>query len=512
MTTTNKASPRPLGTGLTNTAIAAMPFGAVGLMQSAAAFGPTATIVGASTAVLVGARAVVRSRPLSARAAARRSARVGSLLTGAPGSRRAGASRIAGASRTRAARHGTGGLLGGSKRGRQFAGVGAGTRAGGTSRATSGTGRSGGSASRNPLAGRTGGSHAAGAGKSSSRRPGGSGGSSESARSGRLRSLLGKVAGGGGKRVTPGGSSGKNKNKGKNKADRGVLRSALSKLFTRASPAARATRKNAKRNARKKRRKLYRKLWRAFKRRMAGRPLRSGERWWHRWRIGRGLSWTARGMGFLSRSLRNLLLFLFALLTISFAAWIDALRRFGDRVGAFSRAAMRALAVPFEGLTLDLARFLHEISGVVHPTDPVTVAPALVEPARTAPRSMDMSDLNITTNLRPLIDAVREASRLGGGDAPHALTVYQWHRDLEELTAAMAELVRADSELAAETLPVSGGAHEITTSFGPAFNTLAAAIQEGTEGWVAANGTRIERLLDDERSKELWDHSTRPDA
>lgn len=285
----------------------------------------------------------------------------------------------------------------------------------------------------------------------------------------------------------------------------------MTKLFTRSSPAARATHKNAKRNARKKRRALYRKLWRSFKRRMAGRPLRSGERWWHRWRIGRGVSRTGRGFGLLYRSVRNLLLFLAALWAISIAAWVDALRRLGNRVGAFSSATMRALAVPFEGLTLDVARFLHEISGVLHPSDPVTVPPALVEPART-PRSLDLSDLNITTNLRPLIDAIREASSLGGGDAPHALTVYQWHRDLEELTAALAERVQADSQLAAETLPVSGGAHEITTSFGPAFNGLAASIQEGTEGWVAANGTRIERLLDDESRKELWDHSTRPDA
>lgn len=286
----------------------------------------------------------------------------------------------------------------------------------------------------------------------------------------------------------------------------------MTKLFARSSPAARATRKNARRNARKKRRKLYRKLWRAFKRRMTGRPLRPGDRWWQRWRLGRGLHRAGVGFGFLYRWLRNLALFLAALGTISMAAWVDALRRFGRRVGAFGSAAMRALAVPFEGIPLDMARFLHELAALVHPSDPITRPPTLVEPARTTPRSFDMSDLNIKTNLRPLIDAVREAGRLGGGDAPHALTVYQWHKDLEELAAAMAELVRADSELAAETLPVSGGAHEITTSFGPAFNTLAAVIQEGTEGWVAANGTRIERLLDDESNKALWDHSTRPDA
>ncbi len=48
---------------------------------------------------------------------------------------------------------------------------------------------------------------------------------------------------------------------------------------------------------------------------------------------------------------------------------------------------------------------------------------------------------------------------------------------------------------------------------------MAADIQEGTEAWVGANGTlslihgtRLERLLDDEANKELWDHSTRPDA
>lgn len=399
--------------------------------------------------------------------------------------------------------------------------MGAGTRSGASHAGGRGTGRAGGPFSRNPLSGRAGGSRAAGASTSSSRHPKGSGGSHDSSRSkrgGRTRSLLGKLAGGRGKRITPasssggsGGSKAKNKTRKKSKPSQGVLRSAMTKLFTRSSPAARATHKNAKRNARKKRRKMYRRLWRSFKRRMAGRPLRPGDRWWHRWRIGRGASRAGYGLRWVSRGLRNLLLFLSALFTISLAAWINALRRFGNRVGAFSGAAMRSLSVPFEGVTLDVARFLHEISGVVHPIEPHTVPPALVEPARTT-RSLDLSDLGITTNLKPLIEAVREAGRLGGGDAPHALTVYQWHVDLQELATAMADLVQADSQLAAETLPVSGGAHEITSSFGPAFNGLAASIQEGTEGWVLANGTRIERLLDDEANKELWDHTTRPDA
>jgi hypothetical protein len=529
--TTNKASPtpapksqRPLGTGVANTAIAAMPFGAVGLMHSAVAFGPIATMVGVGTIGLVGARAVMRVKPLSAAATARRAAGRRGLLSSAGGSRRmAGGlggrlgSRT-GRSRAGASRHGTG--RGSHSRGKQLAGVGAGTKTAsrsGASRTPAGTGRAATASSRNPLAGRPGAS-GTGAKAHASRRPAGSGGSSGS-KSGRLRSLLGKVAGGRGKRVTPGSGSSssrkikaKTRGKSKGSASRGVLRSAVTKLFSRSSPAVRATRKNARRNARKKRRQLYRRLWRSFKRRMTGRPLRPGDRWWQRWRLGRGLHRAGLGLGLLYRSSRNLALFLAALGTISLSAWIDALRRFGNRAGAYSAAAMRSLAAPLEGLTLDVARFLHEISGVVHPADPITVPPALVEPARTTPRSFDMSDVNITTNLRPLIDAVREASRLGGGDAPHALTVYQWHKDLEELAGAMADLVQADSELAAETLPVSGSAHEITTSFGPAFNTLAAVIQEGTEGWVSANGTRIERLLDDEKNKSLWDHSTRPDA
>jgi len=250
-----------------------------------------------------------------------------------------------------------------------------------------------------------------------------------------------------------------------------------------------------------------------FKRRMAGRPLRKGDRWWQRWFLGRLLDRLGRGTAAGWRAGRNGSLFLAALASVFAAAWMQSAQRAGIRLLAVRAAAGRSLAQPFVGWAAELRRLLQAVTGGLRPYLPVTpyTPPALVEPAVARTMRSTVSDLNIPTNLRPLIEAIREGGPLGGGEGPHALEVYQWHIDLQELMEAVSERVASDSGIASEFLTVSGNAHEITASFGPAIQGMAAEIQEGTEAWVNANGTRMERLLDDEANKEAWDHSTRPD-
>jgi hypothetical protein len=548
-TATRASAPRPASRHAVSTAIAAMPFGAVGLLQSAVAFGPVATAVGAGTVGLIGTRAVLRTKPVLGRGTAGRHPGTGAgagtsrrrLLGGSPGSRVPGRGRagrlgaaLAGGRRKPASRHAAG--AGRGTTGKRPAPAGAGTKTGrpASSRSTGTTPRSG---TSRPAPSKPRG-QGAGSGTSrpkSSTGKGGTGRGKGPSRLGRAARatgraagrLLGRVAGRPGSRRRDGSAprgKGKGRGKGGGKTTGttsrrgGLLRRGLARLFRLSANPAKAAHKNSKRNARKKRRKLYRRLWRMFKRRMAGRPLRQNDRWWQRWLLGRLLDRVGRGVAFGYRRGRNTSLFLAALASVCSAAWMQSAQRAGIRLLAVRTASIRALAAPFDGLRPELRRLLVAVGVGLRPwaylpTTQFTPPAALVEPAA-APRSTmaDLSNTNITTNLRPLIEAIREGGPLGGGEAPHALTVYQWHRDLQELMEAVADRVSADSSIAAETLPVSGDAHEITSSFGPATMGMAADIQEGTEAWILANGTRLERLLDDETNKHLWDHSTRPDA
>jgi hypothetical protein len=546
--TVTSPAPRPAGRHITSTAIAAMPFGAVGLMQSAVAFGPVATAVGAGTVGLIGTRAVLRTKPARSAgtgralgAGAGRGTGRRSLLGGTPGSRAPGRGRagrlgsvLAGGRGRPASRHAAVGAGRGTG-GKRPVPAGAGVRPGRPTASRSATvaSRSGGRGTGRPGSGGTG-KHGGTPRPSTTSGKSGTGGRGKApSRLGRAARatgraagrLLGRVAGRPGSRRHNGASGGKGSGPkgrggggGTTTRRRGLIRRGLARLFRGSANPAKAAHKNSKRNARAKRRKLYRRLWRMFKRRMAGRPLRANDRWWQRWLLGRLLDRVGRGVAFGYRRGRNTSLFLAALASVTAAAWMQSAQRAGIRLLAVRTATVRALAVPFDGLGSALRRLLVAVGVGLRPwaylpITQFTPPPALVEPAA-APRSTmaDLSNTNIPTNLRPLIEAIREGGPLGGGEAPHALTVYQWHRDLQELMEAVAERVSADSSIAAETLPVSGDAHEITSSFGPATMGMAADIQEGTEAWVAANGSRIERLLDDEANKHLWDHSTRPDA
>jgi hypothetical protein len=254
---------------------------------------------------------------------------------------------------------------------------------------------------------------------------------------------------------------------------------------------------------------------------MVGRPLRHGEGWWRRWLLGRLMEHAVRGGHRAYRSGRNLSLFLAALGTILGAAWMEAARRGGSRLRSVHLHAMRVIAGPFEGPLREVWRLLTAVGHGLFPHLSVTGTIPTIVSDDTVRRDMSDDEVGtgqlaeatagIRTNLTPIIEAIREAGTLGGGDTPHALTVAKWHLELQELYEALAERVGPDADLAAETLPVSGGAHEITSAFAPAANEMAASVQEATEGWMSANGTRLARLVNDEHNKEAWDHSTRPD-
>ena len=287
-----------------------------------------------------------------------------------------------------------------------------------------------------------------------------------------------------------------------------------------AGQVSKAAAKNRKKNQRKKNRRLYRMVWNRFTRRM-GRKKKRGDkgkarRWWQRWLITRLIGHTLRAAAQLAKAGRNTALFGVALAAITSAAWMNTAHRVGIRVRAVNAASLRALALPFEGMGVEVRRLVAAITGGLIPYIPPTTTPTvLAEPVSTitTPYTGElMSDGTAVTNLRPLIEAVREAGVLGGGEKPHAVVVHQWHRDATELMEVLAERLAADAGLAAETLPVSGSAHDITTSLASAVTSYANEFAEGTEAWEQANGTRLERLHNDEANKELWDHSTRPDA
>ena len=196
---------------------------------------------------------------------------------------------------------------------------------------------------------------------------------------------------------------------------------------------------------------------------------------------------------------------------------MQAAHRVGNRVRAVHRGTFAFLAVPFDGLGADLHRLARVIVARWRPAVTATggaTGPGVLteKPSNNKGGAVMSGDLsNVVTNLRPLIDAIQEAGPLGGGDKPHAVVVARWHEDAAELMRVLSERLGRDAGIAAETLPVSGSAHEITHALASATAGYAVEFAEATTAWKAANGTRWERLTSDEANKESWDHSTRPD-
>jgi hypothetical protein len=269
---------------------------------------------------------------------------------------------------------------------------------------------------------------------------------------------------------------------------------------------AKTARRTAAQAARRARGRAYRRAWdratsahravRGFaRRRIAGTP-------------GRGrklLAWAVT-------TLSALLGWTAGVITVGTTAWVRLAHRIGNHVRAFRLSWLTFLAEPFAGLGPDLRRLFALLTGVFTPAG--ATLPAVI-PAVPAHETGDttMSDLSgVTTNLRPLIDAIRESTPLGGGEAPHAIEVAKWHDDLAELMDALATRLRADADIAAETLPAESGAHEITASLGSSASSFAVEIEEASAAWRAVNGTRFERLTSDDARERQWDHSTRPDA
>lgn len=188
----------------------------------------------------------------------------------------------------------------------------------------------------------------------------------------------------------------------------------------------------------------------------------------------------------------------------------------GNRVRALNKESVAFLAVPFAGLGTDVRRLIDRVrlrfatvEDVPASTVTATATPKF-GPVISEGSSMSDEEFYCDTNLRPLIEAIRNGSALGDGEKPHALVVMQWHKDLRELYEALGERIAADAEIAANTLPVSGDAHEITVHLGRSAMGHAGEVAEGYEAWKEANGTRVDRLVSDEENKELWDWSTRP--
>jgi hypothetical protein len=440
-------------------ALAAAPVLTLATMEALAAVGPVAVgatgLIGA--AGLAGARTVRRTRPVNH---ARRAGRAARRASGGHAGIARSARRRAGAARNTLA---SGSVGVGSRRATRATSGGAQPRAGAATMAGTRRAHRGGH-SRNPLAGR----HAKTSATATAPR-----------RAGR-----GRVAG-----LTAG-----------RRRAQGAANTSTATNKT--------ARRTAAQAARRARGRTYRRVWdrstrwRRAHRARAGQHIAGGGRIRRTWRL------LSRAVALLSL----LVTYVAAAVAVGTTAWVRLAHRTGNRVRAFRLASLAFLAVPFEGLGPDLRRLFALLRGafasaaaVVPAVIPVAPEHEVGEPA--------MSDLSgVTTNLRPLIDAIRESTPLGGGEAPHAIEVAKWHDDLAELMDALAARLRADADIAAETLPAESGAHEITASLGSSASSFAVEIEEASAAWRAVNGTRFERLTSDDARERQWDHSTRPDA
>lgn len=199
------------------------------------------------------------------------------------------------------------------------------------------------------------------------------------------------------------------------------------------------------------------------------------------------------------------------------AAWLSTCRlgqRFAVARGMLSDLRL-LLRHPFTGLRDDLALFFNTRRARLGQLAPRPLG-ATVATAAPAGQSdpVDLPDRGVVmtrTNLRAIIEAVQETAALGSGENPHAIEVWQWHRDVAELQREIAQALNRDAEIAAETLPSEGSAHEITASLPGICNTSADQAEESLEAWEQVQGSRLTRLLSDDAREESWDRSTMPD-
>jgi hypothetical protein len=290
-----------------------------------------------------------------------------------------------------------------------------------------------------------------------------------------------------------------------------------------------AVARNARNNAKDSRRREKERLWRAiFGRRKTAKEIKRLKKlykkrsWWER------RAWIRIPVYTVARLwdvLAGVTLFGTAAVVTGSVMWMRSASKVGGVVRSMNRESFAFLALPFEGLgpeirkLLDLLRtFFRRLFGRDSGHIEAATTSTTPEVIRTSPTSpegaIDMSHdalAGITTNLQPLIEAVREAGSLGEGERPHALTVMRWHRDAAELIEALAELFGRDAGIAAETLPVSGNAHDITMALAASTRSHAEEFREGADAWAVANGTRADRLLDENQTgEEAWDVSTAP--
>ena len=189
--------------------------------------------------------------------------------------------------------------------------------------------------------------------------------------------------------------------------------------------------------------------------------------------------------------------------------------RLGNGVRALNGDVAAALRAPFEGLPADWRRFLQARQArhdreVEQATGKKTEKKTPTAPGRAG--SCREGTPVIRTNVREIIESIHNAQHLGRGDKPHAAEVHQWHKDVAELAEVLATFLSRDVEVAIETLPPEGAAHDITAAVPDGFKASAEQVAEATHAWEQAQGTKLERLYSEDERENAWDRSTMPDA
>ncbi|MEU6267512.1 hypothetical protein [Saccharopolyspora shandongensis] len=202
-----------------------------------------------------------------------------------------------------------------------------------------------------------------------------------------------------------------------------------------------------------------------------------------------------------------------------FEAWYwtcIAGHRLGNRARALHFDAITALRAPFVGVFADWQRF-QQARQARHERELERATGKKTEKTTANPNGFggtyqEGTQPMIRTNVRDIIESIQNAQRLGRGEQPHAAEVHQWHKDVAELAEALADFLTQDVEVAIETLPPEGAAHDITAAVPDGFKASAEQVAEATYAWEQAQGTKLERLYSDDVRENAWDRSTMPDA
>ncbi len=202
-----------------------------------------------------------------------------------------------------------------------------------------------------------------------------------------------------------------------------------------------------------------------------------------------------------------------------FEAWYwtcIAGHRLGNRVRALHFDAVTALRAPFVGLFADWQRF-QQARQARHEREVERATGKKTEKTTTSPTGFggtyqEGTQPMIRTNVRDIIESIQNAQRLGRGEKPHAAEVHQWHKDVAELAEVLADFLTEDVEVAIETLPPEGAAHDITAAVPDGFKASAEQVAEATYAWEQAQGTKLDRLYSDDVREDAWDRSTMPEA